>query len=336
MEFNLMDYRKYNFDLDYLSDEELENHYHEIGKYQMRLCCSPNNFAKEKVYIFTTKYGYYLSLVLKYILFKNLIPSEIIYEINPYNENLHIIMFSQKVKQFPRKYILYQLEQKDISGFINSRYELSILHSQETWDYSHSNINKFNETLRKKITYLPIPLIPYRYLIYQNINLYNIPKKTNILFFGSVNYLREQKLGYLNTKLSPRGYRIKVINNLFGPELFTEILNSLIVLNIHNYVNGILETNRLNEVLSCDKLVISEKPDIKIDFYNYSLYSERVVFVDSLDEMVEKIVYYLKNKEKYDEKINVEIKNLNYENKLIDDVKKYMYNNSNTENNEED
>jgi len=324
MEFNLIDYRKYNFDLQHLSDEELEKHYNELGKYQMRLCCTSNNFAKEKVYIFTTKYGYYLSLVLKYILFKNLIPSEIIYEINPSNPNLHIIMFSQKVKQFPRKYILYQLEQKDISNFINARYELSITHSQQTWDYSHSNINKFNEVLRQKISYLPIPLIQYRYLIYENINSYHKPYKTNILFFGSINYLREKKLNYLNSKLAPRGYSIKVFNNLFGVDLFKEIINSVIVLNIHNYNNGILETNRLNEIISCNRLVISEKPDIRIDFYNYSLYSEKVVFVNSLDEMVEKIIYYLQNKNKYDEKLKVKIENLDYENKLIEDVRKYI------------
>jgi hypothetical protein len=324
MEFNLIDYRKYNFDLQYLSDEQLEKHYNEIGKYQMRLCCTPNNFSKEKVYIFTTKYGYYLSLVLKYILFKNLIPSEIIYEINPANPNLHIIMFSQKVKQFPRKYILYQLEQKDISNFINARYELSILHSQETWDYSHSNINKFNDILRKKISYLPIPLIPYRYLIYQNINSYNMPYKRNIIFFGSINYLREKKINYLNSKLLKFGYSIKVFSNLFGADLFKEILNSVIILNIHNYNNGILETNRLNEILSCNRLVISEKPDIRIDFYNYSIYSEKVVFVNSLDEMVEKIIYYLKNKNKYDERLKVKIQGLDYENKIIEDVKKYI------------
>ena len=66
-----------------------------------------------------------------------------------------------------------------------------------------------------------------------------------------MNNIRKQKLLYLQKKLYPK-YNIKIINNIYGIELFHEIINSKIVLNIHFYKDAILETNRLNEILSCN------------------------------------------------------------------------------------
>jgi len=112
--FDIQLYKKYNDDLKDLSDEELLEHYNNIGKYQLRIYFPLSFFKKDIIYIHTTKFGYYLSNAIKYILFKNFIISNIIYKINFKSPNLHIILFSQKVKKFPENYIIYQLEQKDI------------------------------------------------------------------------------------------------------------------------------------------------------------------------------------------------------------------------------
>ena len=321
--FDLLFYKQFNKDLIHLDDSQLLNHYNTIGKYQMRIYFNPLLFKKNKVYIFSTKFGYYISKSIQYILFKNFILSEIIYKIDHNNPNLHIILFSQKVKKFPKNYIIYQLEQKDISKWIDKKYELSILFSKITWDYSESNINKFHEIIRKKIIYFPIPLIPYSYLnnnitILNKINNINYPKN-NILFYGSMNDIRKNKLNYLQKKLNSRlnsKYFIKIINNLYGNDLVNEILNSKIVLNIHFYKDAILETCRLNEILSCNRLIISEYPNI-IDNKNYELYKDNVIFVNSMDEMYDKILYYLENN-KWN--INIDFnKNLdiNYYEKLL-------------------
>lgn len=289
--FDIDLYKKYNDDLKNLNENELLEHYNFIGKYQLRISFSLSLFKKEIIYIQTTKFGYYLSNVIKYILFKNFILSEIIYNIDYLNPNLHIILFSQKVKIFPKNYIIYQLEQKNISNWINEKYEKSILYSKITWDYSKSNINKFSDILKKKIIYLPIPIIPINYLI-NNIILDKLPTN-NILFYGSLNIIRNKKLQYLQQKLYPK-YFIKIINNIYGIPLFKEIINSKIILNIHYYSNAILETNRLNELLSCNKLIISEKPHSS-DNFNYELYEKKVIFIDNIDEMYNKIIYYLNN-----------------------------------------
>jgi hypothetical protein len=196
--FEIELYKKYNDDLKDLNDDQILEHYDTIGKHQMRIYFPLSFFKKEIVYIQTTKFGYYISNAIKYLLFKNFIISNIIYEVNHNNHNLHIILFSQKVKKFPKNYIIYQLEQKDISKWIDKKYELSILYSKKTWDYSKSNINKFSDILQKKMTYLPIPLIPINYLD-NNIILNNSENnpKNNILFYGSMNIIRKEKLKYL-------------------------------------------------------------------------------------------------------------------------------------------
>jgi len=249
------------------------------------------NNQNNTVKIFSTKFGNYISNALKYLLLKNNIPSEIIYNVDHNDQSLHIILFSQKVEVFPKYYIIYQLEQKDISKWIDKKYELSILHSLLTFDYSQSNIDKFHPFLQKKIIFFPIPLIKLD-LLYPNIMLHDIPKN-NILFFGSMNNIRRQKLNFLQNKLnkSHPKYQIKIINGLYGEKLYQEIINSKIVLNIHFYKGAILETCRINEILSCGRIVISELPD-KIDINNYNLYKdiENVIFVKDMFEMYKKII----------------------------------------------
>ena len=245
------------------------------------------NNQNNTIKIFSTKFGNYISNALQYLLSKNNIPSEIIYNVDHKDESLHIILFSQKVAIFPKHYIIYQLEQKDISKWINKKYELSILHSLLTFDYSQSNIDKFHPFLQKKILFFPIPLIKMD-LLYPNINLHDKPTN-NILFFGSMNDIRRKKLNFLQTK-----YKIKIVNGLYGEKLYQEIINSKIVLNIHFYKGAILETCRINEILSCGRIVISEIPD-KIDINNFNLYKDikNVIFVKDIFEMYNKIVEIL-------------------------------------------
>jgi hypothetical protein len=300
---DLLYYRKYNCDLKDLSDEELHNHYEKIGKFQMRIYNELPFFKKEVVIIFSIRCGYYIANALKYILFKNFILSNIVYEINPHSDHLHIIPFCQKVKIFPKKYIIYQLEQKDISKWIDKKYETAIANSMVTWDYSKANINKFSMELQKKIIYYPIPIVPYPFWknnIYFDQNNSNNSKicennksKNNILFYGILNESRKKKLYTLQKMLLPK-YHIRILSNSYGEKLFDEIMQSKIIINIHFYENALLETYRINEVLSCRKIVISEKPNSD-DVDNYNLYKDKVLFVDTIQQMYYNIVYILDN-----------------------------------------
>jgi hypothetical protein len=245
-----------------------------------------NSTSKLTINIFTTKFGFYIAHSLKYLFEQKSVIVNIIYEINPNDPTLHIILFSQKIKVYPKNYIIYQLEQKDISKWVDSKYEASILFSKITWDYSQSNIDKFQDLIKNKIIYVPIPLVPIQLInpIYNP----NIIPRNNILFYGSMNDIRRNKLNYLQRKLEPK-YNIRIISNIYGDKLIKEILNSKIILNIHFYKDAILETARINEVLSCGRIVISELPNI-IDLQNYDLYKDKVTFVENINKMYKKII----------------------------------------------
>jgi hypothetical protein len=264
--------------------------------------------------IFTNKTGYYLSNVLKYILSNEKYIVFITEEINLKNENLYIILFSQKVKVYPKNYIIYNLEQKDISPWIDKKYELSIIHSKKSWDYSHVNINKFNSYIQKKISYFRLPCIDYNLILKMNnlntsndltkFNLLNnlIINEYDILFYGIMNFKRKKILKMIENKLN-RKFKMQIINNIYGYTLFEFIKKSKIILNISYYENALLECYRINEVQSCKKLVISFYPN-KDDLINYEYYKNSVVFVNSIPEMINSIHFYLNNKDEYEKKIN--------------------------------
>lgn len=251
------------------------------------------------IYIITCKYGYYLSNVLKYILLKENYEVKIKEDINLKDDNLHIILFSQKVKTYPRNYIIYNLEQKNISKWIDKKYELSLLFSKKCWDYSFVNIYKFHKLIQDKMIYFKLPCIEYSLLEdYQENNI----QEFDILFYGTMNDSRIKALNIIQMNLGFK-YHIKIINNIFGKELFNYIRKCKIVLNISYYKSALLECYRINEVQSCKKLVISFFPN-REDTNNYNYYKDSVVFVKTLNNMISNINYYLENKQEYDKKIS--------------------------------
>jgi hypothetical protein len=279
------------------------------------------------IYIFTTRCGIYISRTIQFLLYLNNIHSEIVFNVNIRKNNLFIILFPHKVKIFPKNYICYQLEQKDISKWINNRYLLAILNSKITWDYSESNINKFDETIKKKIKLFKIPLISY-YCFKPDIYNKYIDKNEiyDVLFFGHMNERRHKIINYIKQKLNNK-YKFHYITGLYGDALFEKILQSKIVLNIHYYEGSILETCRINEILSCNKLVISELPDIS-DIDNKNYYNDLIIYYENIDDLIDKITFYLENKEIYDLKINNNKKFIDnnleqYKNEIIDYIKIY-------------
>ena len=181
-----------------------------------------------------------------------------------------IILFSHLVKSMPEnnKYIIYQLEQKKQSKFINEKVLNNISNSLLTWDYSNDNIAQFDEMYKKKIFYQPISII-------NKIENYSFPMVYDILFYGTGCIRRNKILKYLKKQ----NYNIFITGKTFGDEMYKIIAQSKIIINIHVYEDAILEIARINEVLPFNKIIISELP-CESDHINKNFYQDKIIFCE--------------------------------------------------------
>lgn len=258
-----------------------------------------NEYLKLPIYIISCKFGYYLSNVIKYILEKEKYKVIIDDILDIEKENLHIILFSQKIKKYPKNYIIYQLLDKNLSNMINKKYELSLIFSLRCWDYSNANINNFHHMIQNKMKLFHLPCIKYD-ILFTSPDIQN-KEKYDLLFYGTMNEPRKKIINYIKEKTKDI-YKMKILTNIYGEELFHYIKSSKIILNIHYLEHAILECYRINEVQSCEKLIISFLPNIN-DYDNYNYYKSSIIFVNSIQNMIKSIHYYLENNEKYEEKI---------------------------------
>ena len=207
-----------------------------------------------------------------------------------YDENnLYIIFGSHDlIEKFPNKYIIYQLEQSNVGYYnndnefidnnhktFNKKYIYKLQNAVEIWEYSQENIlffDKINTSLDKKIKYRYVPLCYSSYLS-QFQNFKNIDKSIDILFFGSLNNRRKKILEKLNSK----GLNIEIHNNLVNEERIKKILASKIIINIHFYEKSLLETHRINLLLSNKCFIISEKSR---DNFEDNKYKDSIVFTE--------------------------------------------------------
>jgi hypothetical protein len=249
--------------------------------------------------IYTTKSGIYIADCMKHMLEKINCNSVIVYSIsredvinNNNNPNeIYILLFCQTLKITPlkNKYIIYQLEQVEQSKWINKLYLKRIEYSLFTLDYSLYNYKtfekKFEKKYNKKIYHFPIPIIN-KFIISNNIEI-----NYDLLFFGNLNKRRTDICNILKDK-----YNILVVNDLFGYELYKVIMKSKIILNIHYYINAVLETARINDVLRFNKVIISEKScdnDV-MELYNNIIFCEEIDDdLDNIDKLYDLIDYYL-------------------------------------------
>jgi len=228
---------------------------------------------------------------------------------------IYIILFPHTLKNFPdvNKYIIYQLEQYKQSKWIDNLYKKKISNSIFTWDYSLENYNNFEPEYKKKIYYLPIPILDVKH---------NEDKKNDykydIIFVGATNKRRNNIIRELKKK-----YKVLFLTKTFNNDLYNIMEQTKIILNLHYYKNAILETTRLNEALFNNKLVISEEPD-EYDSFNKKMYEKNIIFVDEIKDDLSNIEDLYKSIDNYliDENYNAKLLE---NNKLIKKIFEYSF-----------
>ncbi|MGF6987080.1 hypothetical protein QFZ99_006621 [Paraburkholderia atlantica] len=249
------------------------------------------------IVILTVKHCLYIAQAIQASLAKADITATIIFERpeNGYDNVPHIVICPQIFEQLPSFYVAFQMEQSVSSRWFTPEYFHMLENSYAIFDYSIDNVAYLQENglSRRQIYHLPIGYIPnYRP------ELDDLEPDYDVLFYGDVNNERRRHfIGEIE-----KHYRVKIINDLFGPELQEELARAKLVINVHYYAGALLETTRVYECLSLNKLVISE---ISSDIKRHSELAELVDFVevDDVSAMVSRIDYWLKNEDLRRQKI---------------------------------
>jgi hypothetical protein len=188
---------------------------------------------------------------------------------------LFTCIFKIQHKLPKKKYMIYQLEQNNnnkLSWHYNYYdYDNVFKNALFIYDYSNVNINVLRN-YNISCHYLPIPY-KYEKCVSADEN-----KIYDILFIGLKNKRRHDILQQLSNK-----YNVYIPDKaIYGKELNDLMEQCKILINIHFYGNAILETPRINEALTSNIRIISEKDCIQGSNIT-DLYSGLVTFIDNIE-----------------------------------------------------
>ena len=162
------------------------------------------------------------------------------------DDSLYILYCAFQVTNLPKKYIVYQCEQWG-SHWFGKHYWGIINGALQVWEFAENNIDKYPIELESKVVHVPAGLINGRMQ----------EKDIDVVFYGAVNKHREDVLNQIrNNKI-----HITCIQDKYGEEMIDILSRAKVVINIHFYEKGHLETFRINEALSCGCHVVSERND---------------------------------------------------------------------------
>lgn len=187
---------------------------------------------------------------------KNLgIAASIEYDLNKARNYKEIFLFCPNAfSEIPDGCIVFQMEQSVSSRWFTAEYINKLLKARAVIDYSIENI-EFLQDLgvpMRNIFYVPVPARV------EGAVSFSAPtgedSHADLLFYGDPNSARrKQILQFLENR-----FRLKIVNNIFGPELWAELCGAKAVVNLHYYEDSVLETTRLSECMSFGVPVISE------------------------------------------------------------------------------
>ena len=240
------------------------------------------------VVVLTTPHCQYLAHAIAAALERAGIPAKII-QSEPeagFDDVPHFVICPQMFEKLPDMYVAFQMEQSVSSRWFTADYLRTLENSFAILDYSTHNIRYLNDSglSLKQINYVPVGYVP------GYAPSTPVDEDYDVVFYGDVNNERRQE--FLQA-LGAR-FKVKVIGNLFGEELKRELSRARLIVNIHYYPGALLETTRIWECLSLDKLVVSEQ---SVDMDQHGELEGLVDFVGigKIGEMVDRVAFWLDN-----------------------------------------
>lgn len=271
---------------------------------------------QDKVFILTTKHCYFIAALIKFNLRKIGLNAEIVFKMpqNGFGDGVHFVICPQMFASLPKVYIAFQLEQSSNSRWFTTEYIDALKNAYAVLDYSLDNIDYLQQ---QKLSYKQTYFMPLSYhselaCLTENGEMLG-HEEYDVLFYGDVKNARRKE--YLD-ELSKR-FKVKIIKNVFLDELYQEIKKAKVIVNIHYYDDALLETTRLYECLSLNKLIVSEKSK---DYQLYDDINQTVDFVNigDIQEMCDRIEFWLSDDSSRKSKINTNAELLKNANNMFE------------------
>ncbi|HDR4423595.1 TPA: glycosyltransferase family 1 protein [Bacillus cereus] len=174
--------------------------------------------------------------------------------------------FAHNPNLLPNNAIIYNLEQLYEGSPYAHPFYLMLLKDKEIWDYSKQNIEWLKQKgVGKEIKHVEMnyaPTLEIKKEAFED----GITEDIDILFIGALNPRRQAIFDQLKA-VAPH-LNIVFKNNAWGIVRNELIARSKIILNIHFYLSGILETPRVSYAVANKKFIISENsnPEDEIEW----------------------------------------------------------------------
>lgn len=286
-----------------------------------------NKINTEIIYLLSNEIFIIETLMIKNMLLKLGLNSEIIYNLDKINyeeDNFYIIIY-QNNRIIPKNYIYWQINDLLIDDLYNNSYFINLLDdSVSIFDIYPNNLSYYKDKIKnkKKIRYCPLPFCNI-----SNINVINNNYDYDILFFGKENQRIEKILNTVEEKLGKK-YKFLFLLDKDIETINNHLLKTKYLLNFNENKNSHIKFNKFNTAINYNCLILSEN-SINEDEANKYIYKYFVDYFDiiddntNIDKLIELLEYNLKDDVFYYKKNKYLIE----KQKLEDTFKFYMHKN---------
>ena len=179
---------------------------------------------------------------------------------------------------YPEHYIVWQIEQLS-SPHITEEYLQLMRNASYVWHFAPRSL-QLTPSQDDFETSWVVPFLYTRWLGDAPTTYKSFSSGGSLLFYGALNRRRKKILHHLKQSYGDR-LRIRTV---FGEELYNEIRNAAVVINLHYYPRASLEIARFNEVLQCRVPIVSEcgEPSDVVHTASYS--PDTVCFVPVVND----------------------------------------------------
>ena len=179
--------------------------------------------------------------------------------------DFYIVICAQVFKTLPpsNKRIIYQVEQSTSKRWFTDSYISAMKQSVAVADYNVINVKNIRTY---GVNYPHVWLLPIgssTKFAFHPTNGVNTTKEWDFVFYGD--YKTSPRRLHLLSQLQ-KHFRVKVVVDVVGDQLWDMIRRSHAVINIHYYENALLEAPRIMESLSLKVPVLSEEAQNQHDY----------------------------------------------------------------------